>query len=259
MNDQTSRLPAIDAPPLSLLLLEARALAEWPRFRLQTMSLHDLPRGDDHAVMIIPGFGASDATTRPLRRALTRLGYTVCGWEQGRNLGMRPAVKNALALRLQKLHARHGKISLIGWSLGGVFARELARHHPESVRAVYSLGSPINGRPDANNMNVLFRIANRGRPVALDVDGFLRRRIAPPVPCIAIFSKRDGIVAWQCCMEESAPNTENIEVHGSHFGLVCNREVLRVLAERLPRLPPKIISTPTARATRRKNPTPAPE
>jgi len=74
MNDQTSRLPAIDAPPLSLLLLEARVLAEWPRFRLQTMSLRDLPRGDDHAVMIIPGFGASDATTRPLRRALTRLG-----------------------------------------------------------------------------------------------------------------------------------------------------------------------------------------
>ena len=250
MKTQASQLPAIDAPSLSLLLLEARVLAEWPRFNLQTMSLQNLPRGDGHAVMVIPGFGASDATTRPLRRALTRLGYKVFGWEQGRNLGMRPALKNALALQLKKLHARHGKLSLIGWSLGGAFARELARHQPESVRAVYSLGSPINGRPDANNMNTLFRIANRGRPLKLDVDGFLRRRVAPPVPCTAIFTRHDGIVSWQCCLEEDAPNTENIEVHGSHLGLICNHEVLRALAERLPRVPSRTISTTAQRATR---------
>ena len=231
------RLPAIAAPSISLLLQEMRVIGEWPRFHLQTMKLDQLPRGDDHAVMVIPGFGASDGTTAPLRRALARLGYRVFGWEQGRNFGMRGPIKNARSLRLQKLHPRHGKLSLIGWSIGGVFARELARHQPDCVRAVYSLGSPINGSPEANNMNTLFRLANRGRPIAVDVDGFLRRRIAPPVPCVAIYSKRDGIVAWQCCVEEPAPNTENIEVQGSHVGLVCNPQVLHVLAQKLARLP----------------------
>jgi pimeloyl-ACP methyl ester carboxylesterase len=224
----------IVAPPLHLLAREARVAAEVAWFLLRMRSLRDLPRGDGHPVIIVPGFGADDLMTQPLQRALLRLGYDARGWNLGRNLGMRPQIKTALVEYLQRLHAKHGnKVSLVGWSLGGVFVREMARHQPQLVRRVFTLGSPINGEPDANNMLPFFRLANRGKPVSLDRQGFERRRKAPPVPCTAIFSKTDGIVAWRCCLEEAAVNTENIEVAGSHFGLVYNIEVLRILAERL--------------------------
>jgi len=252
MSDRNADLPAIEAPSLLLLLQELSVFVELPQFRRAIKSLSELTRGDHHAVMVIPGFGTTDHTTQPLRRALTQLGYIVCGWEQGRNLGMRPAIKHALESRLQKLHAQHGKVSLIGWSLGGVFARELARQHSNLVRAVYSLGSPINGRPDANNMSAMMKIVNRGRPLKFDIEKFLQRRHAPAVPCIAIFSRRDGIVAWRCCLEEQAQNTENIEVHGSHLGLVCNFEVLRILAERLPCAPSMNASAARSKKPRRK-------
>ncbi len=228
----------INAPSARLLALEARAVAELPLFVLRTRSLRGLPRGDGHPVIIIPGFGADDLASIPLRHVLTRLGYSAYGWGQGRNLGMRPRTKVALAQMLKRLSAQHdARITLVGWSLGGIFAREMARHQPELVRRVFTLGSPFTGSPDANNMQMLFRLANRGKPVRNDREGFERRRRAPPVPCVAIHSKTDGMVAWRCSVEEPSPSTENIEVRGSHFGLLFNYEVLRALAERLP-LPP---------------------
>ena len=229
-------LPAdIRAPAPHLLALELRVFAELPLFALRRLPLQRLPRGDGHPVMVVPGFGAGDFATRPLRRALAALGYTAYGWEQGLNLGMRPPIKAALAQRLERLSSKHAApLSLIGWSLGGVFVREMARRQPGLVRRVFTLGSPIAGRPDANNMGTLFRIANAGKPVKLDWEGFRKRITPPPRPCVAIYTKTDGIVAWRCCLEPEAPNTENVEVRGSHFGLVFNRAVLRALAERLP-------------------------
>jgi pimeloyl-ACP methyl ester carboxylesterase len=232
---RSAQMPDIKAPPAHLLALEARVFAEIPLFLLRSLKTAGLPRGDGHAVMIVPGFGAGDLATLPLRRALRSLGYAAYGWEQGTNLGMRPSLKNALNQRLQKLSAEHqSPVSLIGWSLGGVFVREMARHQPHLVRRLFTLGSPINGRPDANNMLALFRLANRGKPVNLDWEGFRKRRIAPPVPCVSIYTKTDGIVAWQCAMEDAAANTECAEVRGSHFGLVVNHQVLRAIATRLP-------------------------
>lgn len=229
-------LPQIKRPGPHLLALELRVFAELPLFMLRPLPAGELPRGDGHPVLVVPGFGAGDSATLPLRRALARLGYATYGWEQGINLGMRPPIKQALSVRLAKLAARHERaVSLIGWSLGGVFVREMARHQPQAVRRVFTLGSPISGRPDANNMGTLFRLANAGRPAKLDWEGFRRRSIAPPVPCTAIYTRSDGIVAWRCCMELPSQNTENVEVRGTHFGLVFNRAVLRALAERLPR------------------------
>jgi len=224
----------IGAPSLRLLVREARVAAELPLFLLRSRRLQGLPQGDGHPVMIVPGFGADDLVTRPLQQALSQLGYAARGWGLGRNLGMRPQIKLALNEQLQRLHAKHqAKVTLIGWSLGGVFVREMARHQPALVRHVFTLGSPINGEPDANNMMILFRIANRGKPVNLDRKGFEKRRTAPPVPCTSIYSKSDGIVAWPCCLEEPAPNTDSVEVHGSHFGLIYSFQVLRAIAERL--------------------------
>jgi pimeloyl-ACP methyl ester carboxylesterase len=232
----SEQMPDIKAPAAHLLALEARVFAEIPLFALHRFDLAGLPRGDGHPVLVVPGFGAGDLATLPLRRALNKLGYAACGWGLGTNLGMRPTVKNALNQRLQKLNAEHqAKVSLIGWSLGGVFVREMARYQPQLVRRVFTLGSPINGRPDANNMLPLFRIANRGKPVNLDWEGFRKRSVAPPVPCVSIYTRSDGIVAWQCALEHEAANTERAEVRGSHFGLVVNRQVLREIATRLPR------------------------
>lgn len=224
----------VNAPSRWLLLRETLAWAEFAAFLLTSPLLRRLPRGDGHAVMVIPGFGASDLSTLPLRRLLRRLGYDAHGWELGRNLGMRPAIKQALARSMAALHARHGqKISLIGWSLGGVYVREMARHAPEHVRQVITLGSPINGHPNANNVHRLWQLFNRNKAVNLDWENFQRRRIPPPVPCTAIYSKSDGIVAWECSREEPGPQTETIGLWASHFGLAVNPLVLCVIADRL--------------------------
>jgi pimeloyl-ACP methyl ester carboxylesterase len=226
----------VRAPSARLLMLEARAAHELALAPLRLRRLHrELPAGDGHAVLVIPGFGAGDAATAPLRRVLDRLGYTTGGWGLGVNLGMRAAIKTALNERLASLYERHGPVSLIGWSLGGVFVRELARHQPHQVRRLFTLGSPINLRPDANNMMAMFRLMNAGRPVNLDLDGFRRRITPPPVPSTAIYTREDGIVAWPCCLESQAAHTENVEVRGTHMGLPYNPAVIRAIAERLAR------------------------
>lgn len=226
---------AITPPSPLLLMLEGRAFGEFASLLLSRRFLKSLPRGDGHGVLVIPGFGATDLSLRPMRTVLTRLGYDVHGWGQGRNLGMRSHIKERLRQRLAELFQAHGrKVSLVGWSLGGVFVREIARHAPERVRRVITLGSPINGHPQSNNVDALYRWMN-GRQQQVDWEGFQRRRVAPPVPCTAIYSRSDGIVHWRCCLEEPAANTENVEVRASHFGMGVNPQVLRLIAERLAR------------------------
>jgi len=223
------------APPSPLLLLlEGRAFAEYGALLLSWPLLGLLPRGDGHSVLVLPGFGGSDVSTRPLRRLLTRLGYDAHGWGRGRNLGISRSLRAALEDRIAALHRQRGKVTLIGWSLGGIYARELARAAPERVRRVITLGSPFNHHPRANNADRLYRWVNGGGE-NIDWEGFHRRRVPPPVPCTAIYSKSDGIVAWRCAIEDPAPNTENVRVSGSHMGLGVNVHVLRVIAERLAR------------------------
>jgi pimeloyl-ACP methyl ester carboxylesterase len=227
-------LPHVAAPPPSLLALEARVLFEAARFTFIGPNLRGIPQGSGQPVMIIPGFGTNDMATLPLRSALIKLGFNAYGWDFGTNLGMRSKIKTGLVKRLEQLNEHYdAPITLIGWSLGGVFAREIARHQPQLIKRVITLGSPINGHPDGNNMVTLFRIANRGKTVKPDIEGFIKRRIPPPVPCTAIYTRSDGIVTWSCALETEAAHTESVEVHGSHMGLVFNRQVLKVIAERL--------------------------
>lgn len=222
----------IRPPSIWLLASEARFGLELGAHLLHLPFLRRLPHGDGHPVLVVPGFGTTDRSTFLLRRALTVLGYHAYGWGQGRNLGMNARVRDGLRARLPELHDKHGKkLSLIGWSLGGVFVRELARHQGRHVRRVITLGSPINHAPDATNVDALFKRMNPG--FKHDLEGFRRRCEAPGVPCHAVYSKSDGVVAWQTSMENAAPHTENVEVFSSHFGLGVNPLVLRVIAERL--------------------------
>lgn len=221
------------APPSrELLLLEIRAIAELTAFFATYPLLRLAPRGDGHPVLVLPGLAASDTSTRPLRTYLKDQGYAAHGWKLGANNGPRPGVEAKMLARLAELAESHQrKVSLIGWSLGGVFAREMACHAPEQVRSVITLGSPFAGEPRASNAWQLYERASRRK--ADDWPRRERMRLPPPVPSTAIFSRSDGIVAWQGCLEQEGPMSENIEVEGSHCGLGHNPAVLYAIADRL--------------------------
>lgn len=141
------------APSKALLLLESRALPEFSAFCLMRPWLSLAPRGDGHPVLVLPGLLADDASTRPLRDFLKSQGYRVHGWKQGRNCGLRQNVESDMVARVDELYERHGrrKISLIGWSLGGLYARHVAKIRSDKVRCMISLGSPFAGSPRSTN------------------------------------------------------------------------------------------------------------
>lgn len=231
--------PARNPPGLLSLLREVRLPLELVAMARSRNPGAKLPQGDGHPVIVLPGFYASDRTITPLVRRLSAMGYDASGWGLGRNAGIRPGLRDALSDMLERRTA-HEPASLIGWSLGGVFARELAKAQPARVRQVITLGSPFAGHPASNNLNTLFKLVT-GKDGARDIDWDKVRQRAepPPVPCTAIHSKSDGIVAWECSVEPDAPHTRNIEVSSSHFGLPFNPAVLAHLADLLAEPPPR--------------------
>jgi len=167
-----------------------------------------------------------------LRQFLASRRMAPSGWGQGSNLGLRPGVLDHAHACLQQLHARtQRKVSLVGWSLGGIYARELAKRSPEIVRQVISLGSPFTGHPRQTNAWRFYELASGHRIGAHDLHGELRQ--APPVPTTSIWSRSDGVVSWRCSVESRHHEAENIEVEASHIGMGANPAVLYALADRL--------------------------
>lgn len=234
-SDAHADRPELAAPPRSLLYLEApRALFEASAFLPALPQLLSAPRGDGHPVLVLPGFIAGDASTRRLREYLRALGYRAHGWELGRNVGQPEQTLAGLIVRLDALYKRYDRtVSLVGWSLGGIYARELAKYSPSAVRQVITLGSPFGGTPGSSNMSRLRRLFYGGEPSPEEVAWRRNLWSPPPVPATAIFSRTDGVVAWPACMELSAAHTDNIEVRGSHCGLGHNPSVLFAIADRL--------------------------
>jgi pimeloyl-ACP methyl ester carboxylesterase len=222
----------IEPPAPHLFFCEARAMWEHAALVGAIPWLSLLPAGDGHPVLVLPGLAASDMSTAPLRAFLRHRGYAAYGWNLGRNLGLRPGLTTRKLKRLREIREHHGrKVSLIGWSLGGIFAREVAKELPDEVRQVITLGSPFKGHPKATRAWRLYEFL-AGHSVdearlGADVPS------APPVPTTSIFSRSDGIVAWQCCIEDEHAHTENVEVWASHFGLGANPAALYVIADRL--------------------------
>ena len=221
-------------PSRALMLLEGRAIHELGAFLGALPLLSLAPRGDGHPVLVLPGLVASDTSTRPLRSFLKSRGYAVSGWRQGRNLGPREGVQHAMVDLVRELSDIHGRrISLVGWSLGGLYARQLAKMMPDRVRSVITLGSPFAGNPRATNAWRVYEMASGRRADEQDLRFGGSVSATPPVPTTAIFSRTDGICAWQGCMEKSSATSESIEVESSHCGMGHHPAVVYAIADRL--------------------------
>lgn len=231
----SATVEALSPPSKTLMLLEGRAVSEFGAFWLMRPWLSATPRGDGHPVLVLPGLLADDTSTRPLRGFLNSHGYKAHGWKQGRNLGLRGSVEADMLARVEELYERYGgrRISLVGWSLGGLFTRQLAKIVPDKVRCMISLGSPFAGSPKATNAWRLYEAASGTKVDDDDLinDGTLEA--APPVPTTSIFSRTDGICAWQNCLNEDGLEAENIEVCGSHLGLGHHPAAVYAIADRL--------------------------
>lgn len=212
---------------LGSVLGGARLVGALPR-------LASAPRGDGHLVVDIPGWKAPELSGAPLRGYLRRLGYDARGWGFGTNTGdPRRDVERLSASVLELVEAKGQPASLVGWSLGGVIAREVARRHPDAVRRVITYGTPVTGGPSHTTVARAYR---RGA----DSDGHLvAQRLdatAPiPVPLTIMFSRRDGIVSWQACLDHSSPSAEHVEVSSTHIGMGIDPDVWAVVADRLAR------------------------
>jgi pimeloyl-ACP methyl ester carboxylesterase len=236
LNDRRSNgAPPLRPPGLGLLLAETRGLLEFNASVALAPVLLNAPRGDGHPVFVLPGFLASDLSTAPLRRLLRHLGYEVHAWRLGRNLGGVYSMRVRLRERLGDIFvASGGKVSLVGWSLGGIYARDLALYAPEMVRSVITLGSPFSGDVTATNARHLYETLSGERVEEMDLAE--REALAGdlPVPATSIYTRGDGVVNWRTCLVRHAGNAENIEVRfASHLGLGVNAAVLWAVADRL--------------------------
>jgi hypothetical protein len=225
---------AFQAPSLALLATEPlRAL-------LDLCSAHAGPlapvQGDGHPVVVYPGLGAGAFTTSQLRAHLRSCDFEALDWELGVNTGpdgLFDEWLSALVERVRAVHAQHGRrVSLVGWSLGGIYAREIAKCCPQLVRQVITLATPHNAMAGANHAGTIVKMLG-GDTSQLTPQLEARLGERPPVPTTSIYSESDGVVSWRGCLEEPGADVENIAVHASHLGMTSHPDVLRIVADRL--------------------------
>ena len=223
------------APSLALLFAEPmRAMLDALGSHL---TAHPSAIGDGHPVIVYPGLGAGSMNTRALRNFLQHAGFDAQDWGGGVNIGHEGEFDDwldGLVAHIHELRERHDgrRVSLVGWSLGGIFARELAKRAPDAVRSVITLATPFSALGDSTRAGALYKMLNRdaGR---FEPGVEARLRQSPPVPTTSIYSKSDGIVNWRGCIEKRSASTESVEVDASHLGMVSHPAVLRIVANRL--------------------------
>lgn len=220
-------------PPRHLLMMEGLSIAS--RFWRAFGQLGERGPSSGRPLMIVPGFFASDRSTLGLQRALARAGYRVIGWGLGVNRGAHPKILEEIIDRIE--HFSRGRpVILVGWSLGGIFAREIAKLRPDLVDIVFTMGSPFSGDPRANNAWRLYERVT-GHPVdrpplEVEIGG------KPPVPTVALWSRRDGMVAAASARGTDAERDEHVELDCRHMGFATNgraiRKVVAVVSARAP-------------------------
>ncbi len=230
-------------PPPGAIIGEALLPFQITSLALAAPFLATAPKGNGETVIVLPGYGAGDASTAVLRRFLRLLGYNATGWGMGANDG---DVLRLLA-RMEEMLANHhdnaDTLHLVGWSLGGYLAREVARNLPERITSVVTLGSPVFGGPKYTAVAAMFS----DTPEALDdIERLVAERYRVPltVPTTAIYSKLDGVVAWQACIDHLSPNVEHVEITSSHSGFGFSPTAFRTIADRLARHAAPVQSAP---------------
>lgn len=223
--------PPYAPPSLVGLLGEWRAGVEVGRALLAAPELNAQPRGEG-PVMLIPGWQAPELSMRPMQGYLRWLGYDARGWGLGVNTGDPERDRDVLVPKVRAWAEEAGRpVTLIGWSLGGVIARELARVLPDHVDQVITYGSPIVGGPrytlGAYTLDEATAAHFEARQALLDQGGPLR------LPITVIFSRQDRIVAWEACIDRVSPNAVHVEVDSTHIGMSYDPDVWRVVAQRL--------------------------
>lgn len=228
-------VPSARRPNRLATLLELRAPLDWATILLRAPHLLRAPRGDGRPVMLLPGYGTDESSMRPLGRYLRFLGYDVHEWGLGRNRGKVDTYTQLIGERTRELHDELGStpLTLIGWSLGGVIARETARLFAPYVREVITLGTPILGGPKYTATAERFAEASN-----LDLDEFekevhARNSEGISQPVTSIYSKLDGVVGWRASIDIYNEHARNIEVYSSHFGIGANGRVWRLIADTL--------------------------
>lgn len=179
-------------------------------------------------VMVVPGLLSTDWATTILRKDLAKLGFNVHGWEMGMNLGRMESLA-ALTEKVRLLHKATGqKIILIGWSMGGIFSREVAKQIPDCIEELITIGSPFANVNAPNHAKWVFDLLNDTNQIDEEFTRQLPKPAAVKTTCL--YSKRDGIVPWQACIEPTEDELHtNIEVKSSHFGMGANPNVVRMV------------------------------
>jgi len=222
-----------EPPNPAHLIREVRGLIELPRLLLRFPELARQPRGHGEPILILPGYGAGDGSTIILKAYLRLLGYRARGWGLGRNRGDAAELLPRVLKRIASFARRTDqKVRLIGWSFGGYLARELARERSDLVDQVITLGTPVIGGPKYTVIAKLF--LSRGIDIeAIAAEVEIRNQISFTTPVVAIYSRRDAMVAWQACIDHRALNVEHIEVQTTHLGLGFSPDVYKIIAQRL--------------------------
>jgi pimeloyl-ACP methyl ester carboxylesterase len=217
-------------PPLRLTLTEGIALIRpAPKPDIARL-LATAPRGDGHTVLVLPALARGDPYTARFREFLSSLGYTAYGWNLGINIGPTRRLLDGAADRLLALSSTNGPVSIVGFSLGGLFGRWLALRSPERVRQVISVCSPIH-EPARNFWLPLQPVFGLWR--GHDLRSLAEEVAQPlPVPCTVLYSRSDGLVHWPACVDSACPE-DCIEIAGPHVLIACNAQVMGIVAERL--------------------------
>lgn len=240
---------SISLPPRANLLREAASLIELPRLLLKFPSLATQVRGKGQPVMVLPGFAIGDSATVLLRSYLRYLGYRARGWGLGVNRGDAEAIFPKLLEVLEKFFLERGeKVNLVGWSMGGYLSREAARERPDLVEQVIMLGTPVIGGPKYTRAAEWYR--RRGYDLEeMEAKVEARNQVPLSIPLTAIYSRSDGVVAWEACMDHTSEQVEHVEVNTGHLGLGISPEVYKIIAQRLG----KDNGSSTAKRSRKKN------
>ncbi len=222
-------------PPTVLdVLAETRVAWSWLQARRQGLAvLEGLPRGQGQPVMLLPGYSAEEKHMQILRERLQALGYSVRHWGEGRNHGLIHRLIPALGARVRDWSAAAGQpVHLVGWSLGGYIARELARENPAQVASVITLGSPVVGGPKYTITAPLYR--RKGFDLdAIEAEMAKRDHLPILCPLTVVFSQRDGVVSWPACLDRKTPHARHVEVNCAHLAQTLDARVLAVIAEAL--------------------------